>query len=57
MLSIPEVELTAIADFDEHILAENQPRYGVRSYRDYRDMLEKERPDVVGVLYYSRSSR
>ncbi len=48
MLSIPEVELTAIADFDEHILAENQPRYGVRSYRDYRDMLEKERPDVVG---------
>jgi predicted dehydrogenase len=49
---IPDVELSAIADSNEEALAEFGDFFGVppeRRYRDYRQMLDTERPDFVDV--------
>jgi len=46
----PEVELTAFADLDPAKVRALQERYGVpRGYQDYREMIERERPDIVSV--------
>lgn len=48
--AIPEVEIVAFADTDEAKCEALQERYGVpRGYRDYREMIEAERPDIVSV--------
>ncbi|MCC6628685.1 MAG: Gfo/Idh/MocA family oxidoreductase [Chloroflexi bacterium] len=49
---IPEVDLWCIADSNEEALAEFGDFFGVppeRRYHDYRQMLDKERPDFVDV--------
>ena len=47
---INDVELVAIADHDPEGLAEAGERLGVsRLYRDYRQMLEREKPDFVSI--------
>ena len=47
---IDGVELVAIADHDPGGLAEAGERLGVsRLYRDYRQMLEREKPDFVSI--------
>src|SRR5213595_303678 len=46
----PGIEVVAIADPDEKGRAAAQQRSGARrAYADYREMLEKERPQLVGV--------
>ncbi len=50
--SLPEVEVTAIADPDEKgrtRLAKNRGAAAARMYGDYRQMLDKEKLDVVAV--------
>ena len=47
---IDDVELVAIADHDPEGLADAGERLGVsRLYRDYRQMLEREKPDFVSI--------
>ena len=47
---IDDVELVAIADHDPEGLADAGERLGVsRLYRDYRQMLETEKPDFVSI--------
>ena len=47
---IDNIELVAIADADPEGLADAGERLGVdRLYRDYRQMLEKEKPDFVSI--------
>ncbi len=47
---IDDVELVAIADHDSEGLAEAGERLGVSQlYRDYRQMLEMEKPDFVSI--------
>ena len=46
----PDVDLVACADPVEGARAAFAEKYGVsRTYSDYREMLEKERPDIVSV--------
>jgi predicted dehydrogenase len=48
--SIPQAEVVAVADEDAKGRAEAAARIGVaRTYADYREMLEKERPQVVTI--------
>lgn len=48
--NMPGVDFVAIADADPEGLANAGKRNGVtRLYSDYREMLEKERPDVVSI--------
>ncbi len=47
---VPEVELVAFADLDLEKVRGLQRRYEVpRGYQDYREMIERERPDIVSV--------
>lgn len=48
--AIPEVELVAFADTDEAKARSLAQRYGVPGvYTDYREMIEREKPDIVSV--------
>jgi predicted dehydrogenase len=48
--AVPEVELVAFADSDLAKVQALQQRYGVpRGYQDYREMIERERPDIVSI--------
>jgi UDP-N-acetylglucosamine 3-dehydrogenase len=48
--AVPEIELTAFADLDMAKVRNLQQRYGVpRGYQDYREMIEREKPDIVSV--------
>jgi len=48
--AIPEVELVAFADLEEEKARGLQERYGVaRAYSDYREMIEREQPDLVSI--------
>lgn len=48
--AVPEVELAAFADLDAAKVETLRQRYGVpRGYSDYREMIEKERPDIVSI--------
>ncbi len=42
-------ELVGIADIDMERARALADKYGTKAYRDYRDMLEKEKPDAVSV--------
>ncbi len=46
---LPDVHLVAIADPDAEIARSVASREGIRSYTNYPEMLEKERPDIVSV--------
>jgi predicted dehydrogenase len=49
-MGLPGVEVVAVADPDDAGRARAQHRIGAaRAYADYREMLERERPDVVSV--------
>ena len=48
--ALPQVEVIAVADPDEKGRAAARTRTGAaRSYADYREMLAKEKPDIVSV--------
>ncbi len=48
--ALPQVELVAIADPDDEGRAAAQARSGAkRGYADYREMLEKEKPELVSI--------
>lgn len=46
---MPDVDLVGVADLDETATAEVARRYGGRVYRDYRELLDVERPDAITV--------
>ena len=47
---VPEVELAAFADLDRAKCASLQARYGVKGgYTDWREMIEREKPDIVSI--------
>lgn len=47
---VPDTEVVAAADIDESALNAWCARYGVaHAYTDYREMIEKEQPDIVSV--------
>ena len=49
-LDVDQAELVAVADEDPAGLKEASQRLGVKAaYSDYRQMLEKERPQIVSV--------
>ena len=51
-LACPRTELVALSDPRAEVLERAGARYGVpreRRYRDYREMLERERPEIVSV--------
>ncbi len=43
-------ELVGLADINEDLLAQRREEFGVRTYTDYRELIEKERPDGVSVV-------
>ncbi len=48
--AVPDVELVAFADQNLEKAQSLQQRYGVaRAYEDYREMIERERPDIVSI--------
>lgn len=47
MRASERTELAAVADVDEKRANEAAAAYGIRPYTDYRQMLVKERPDIV----------
>jgi len=48
--AVPEVELVAFADPDDGKVRSLQARYGVPAgYSDYREMVEREKPDIVSI--------
>ena len=48
--TFPQLDLVAVADRDEAGRAEATKRLAVpRSYADYREMLRREKPDLVGI--------
>jgi UDP-N-acetyl-2-amino-2-deoxyglucuronate dehydrogenase len=56
--AMPEVDLVAICDLDEERLARRAEAFGVGGrYRDYHEMLERERPDVLGIATQVRHHR
>ncbi|PWH19381.1 MAG: gfo/Idh/MocA family oxidoreductase [Ardenticatenia bacterium] len=46
---LPGTELVAVADTEPRRAEAVATRYGARPYTDYRQMLEKERPDAVSI--------
>ncbi|WP_309083774.1 Gfo/Idh/MocA family oxidoreductase [Chelativorans sp.] len=47
---LPQVEMVAVADADPKAREEGRIAAGAaRAYADYREMLEKERPDIVSI--------
>lgn len=48
-LKIPELDLVAVADVNEQFLAQAKEEYGVKTYTDYIEMIEKEKLDAVSV--------
>lgn len=47
---LPNVQVVAAADVDRERLEKISREFGVRGYEDYREMLERESPDVVSVV-------
>lgn len=47
---LPEADLVAISDSDSIRAESTANKFGIRSYTDHREMLEKEKPDAVSVV-------
>ena len=43
-------ELVGLCDINEDLLARRRQEFGVRTYTDYRELIERERPDGVSVV-------
>jgi len=43
-------ELVGLCDINEELLAERREEFGVRTYTDYQELIEKEKPDGVSVV-------
>jgi predicted dehydrogenase len=46
---IPEVELVAVSDADARVASSVAEKLGARAYHDYRELLEKEKPEAVSI--------
>jgi UDP-N-acetylglucosamine 3-dehydrogenase len=46
---MPNVELVGVADADHTVTQKLSQMYGVRTYQDYREMLEREQPQAVSL--------
>jgi predicted dehydrogenase len=46
---LPEAHLMAVADASNELAESTAQRFGVKSYQDYREMLEIERPEAVSI--------
>lgn len=46
---LPEADLAAVADADLKLAEAAAKKYNARAYADYREMLEKEKPDAVSI--------
>ena len=46
---MPAVELVAIADKDDKLVTSLAARYNTKAYTDFREMLDKERPEAVTI--------
>jgi UDP-N-acetylglucosamine 3-dehydrogenase len=49
------VKLVALADMNESALLPLAERYRAKAYTDYREMLEKEKPDIVSIAVPTRA--
>jgi predicted dehydrogenase len=47
---LPEADLVAVADVDQKLVAETAEKHGAHAYTNYREMLEKEKPEAVSVV-------
>ncbi len=47
---LPEADLVAVADTDQKLVNATAEKHGAHAYTDYREMLEKEKPDAVSVV-------
>lgn len=47
---LPEVDLVAVSDADVIRAESTAEKFGVRAYTDYRELLEKEKPDAVSIV-------
>lgn len=47
---MPEVELVAVVDGNRAVAEQVGAQYGARVYADYREMIERERPEAVSVV-------
>ena len=45
-----KAELVGLADLNKELLAKRAEQYGVRTYTDYKEMIEKEKPDAVTIV-------
>ena len=45
-----EIELAAIADISQAVLEKMKGLYSFRTYTDYKEMLDREKPDAVAVV-------
>jgi predicted dehydrogenase len=50
MRTVPGVEVAAIAEPDDDVFAREGSRYGLPRYRDWREMLEREKLHALGVV-------
>ena len=48
--SLKDVKLVAIADTDKELINKTAKQYSCKSYTDYKEMLEKERLDIVSIV-------
>ena len=46
---LPDVELVAVVDSEKSLVAGTAEKYNIRPYADYREMLEKEKPQAVSI--------
>lgn len=54
--NIENAEITCVADMNDSLLAKVKERFGVKNlYKNYEDMLKKEKPDAI--LVYTENSR
>jgi len=48
---IPEVQLTAIGELDTDLAEKRKKEFGIKeSYTDYREMIDREKPDFVDII-------
>jgi predicted dehydrogenase len=49
LATMPNIELTAICDINHEAADQTAAQYGVRAYYDYRELLERERPQAITI--------
>lgn len=46
---LPDVELVAVSDSEKTLVDATAKKYNIRAYANYREMLEKEKPEAVSI--------